>query len=101
MIAMLYEIFITSVDKPVQIIQAQGLIPGNAVFKDFSNNALLKKNNIGPVPMHLEKQRNIITEIDGKASFVFILPDFFDTLSDEFFKEINTISSRPVKILGK
>ena len=45
--------------------------------------------------MHLKKQRNVIAEIDGKASFVFILPNSFNTLSDQFFKEINTISSAP------
>ena len=88
-------------ETPLSILQKYW---GHQVFRPMQEeiiNALLEKNNIGPVSMHLEKQRNVITEIDRKASFVFILSDSFHTLSDQFFKEINTISSRPMKILGK
>jgi hypothetical protein len=51
--------------------------------------------------MHFEQQDQVITESDGKTSFVFELVDFLHPPANQLFKQVYAVSSGSVKSIRK
>jgi len=92
---------ITPVDVAIKRRDVDRLVSLNIFSKDFLDRILFEQNDIGTIPMHLEKQLESFLEKYGKASFVLELFDASYPMPNEGREKIDTIFSCPVKFVGE
>jgi hypothetical protein len=94
---MLFESGERPVDGPVQATQGEGEVGGKVIAEDTMDRVTIKQDYIALSPVHFEDECMVITQQQGKTSFVGKLPDATDRLKDDFGEQVDAVLASSVE----
>ena len=95
------EIFPVEVNVLVRLMEIDFPICLEVISENFCRFVIFKKDDVGPVAVHLEQQGQVAFERNRETPFIFILPDAGDFFHDHGRKKIQAVFSGAPEVVGE